>query len=87
MGKCVNHPDRDTNLVCMKHGVYMCEDCIACRDPKIHCKFRPSCPIWFMEKRGGKTIDESTDKEKTEGLAPPPLSEKKSVVAEANNVI
>ncbi|MBI9084021.1 MAG: DUF4445 domain-containing protein [Desulfobacterales bacterium] len=51
MGKCVNHPERETSYLCMKHQVYLCEDCLKCRDPKIYCKFRSSCPIWFMEKR------------------------------------
>ncbi|MFO7557265.1 MAG: ASKHA domain-containing protein [Desulfobacterales bacterium] len=64
MGKCANHPERETNLMCMKHGIYLCEDCIACRDPEIHCKFRSSCPIWFMDKRGGKGIDVIPAKEK-----------------------
>jgi len=64
MGKCVNHPERETNLICMKHGIYMCEDCIRCPDPEIHCKFRSSCPIWFMDKRGGKGIDDIPAKEK-----------------------
>ncbi|MCD6584644.1 MAG: hypothetical protein J7K96_02670 [Desulfobacteraceae bacterium] len=58
MGKCINHPDRETNFMCMKHNIYMCEECMVCRDPEIHCKFRSSCPIWFMEKRGGKGIDD-----------------------------
>ncbi len=58
MGKCINHPDRETSFMCMKHNLYLCEECLKCRDPKIHCKFRPSCPIWFMEKRGGKGIDD-----------------------------
>jgi hypothetical protein len=57
MGKCVNHPHIETSFVCLKHNVYMCEKCTHCRDPEIHCKFRSSCPIWFMEKRGGKDID------------------------------
>ncbi len=58
MGKCVNHPDRETSFLCMKHNIYMCEECLKCRAPDIHCKFRSSCPIWFLEKRGGKDIDE-----------------------------
>jgi uncharacterized 2Fe-2S/4Fe-4S cluster protein (DUF4445 family) len=66
MGKCVNHPDRETSFLCMKHNIYLCEDCLKCRDPKIHCKFRSSCPIWFMEKRGGKDIDEIVKEEKKE---------------------
>ncbi len=50
MGKCVNHPERETRFVCMKHNVHMCEECVMCRDPEIYCKFRSSCPIWFMHK-------------------------------------
>jgi uncharacterized 2Fe-2S/4Fe-4S cluster protein (DUF4445 family) len=57
MGKCVNHPNRETNFMCMKHNIHMCEECLKCRDPNIHCKFRPSCPVWFLDKRGGKDID------------------------------
>ncbi len=57
MGKCVNHPDRETSFVCSKYNVYMCEECLQCCDPEIYCKFRTSCPIWFMEKRQ-KTWDE-----------------------------
>jgi len=34
----------------MKHNIYMCEECIKCRDPEIYCKFRPSCPIWHIHK-------------------------------------
>ncbi len=52
MGKCVNHPDRETNYLCMKHNVYMCEECIKCRDPEIYCKYRSSCPINFISKKG-----------------------------------
>lgn len=51
MGKCVNHPDRETSYICMKYQIYLCEDCLRCKDPKIFCKYRPSCPIWFMDKR------------------------------------
>ena len=63
MGKCANHPERETSFHCMKHGIYLCDACLACRDPEIHCKFRSSCPIWFMDKRGGKTIDEPRPEE------------------------
>ena len=51
MGQCVNHPDRETGYLCMKHNIYMCEECLQCRDPEIYCKFRSSCPIWFIDKR------------------------------------
>ncbi len=66
MGQCAKHPDRETNFLCMKHNVYMCEECLNCRDPEIHCKHRSSCPIWFMEKRGGKGIDNGPLAEKPE---------------------
>jgi hypothetical protein len=48
--------------------MYICEECLKCPDPEIHCKFRSSCPIWFMDKRGGKGIDDipSEKKEKIE---------------------
>ena len=61
MGKCINHPDRETSSMCMKHQIFMCEECLSCRDPDIYCKYRSSCPIWFMEKRGGSAIDEVPD--------------------------
>ena len=51
MGKCINHPDRDTRFFCMKHQLYLCEACMECKDPQLYCKHRSSCPIWFMTKR------------------------------------
>ncbi len=51
MGTCINHPDRETPYLCMKHQLYLCEACLECRDPKIYCKHRSACPIWFMGKR------------------------------------
>ncbi len=51
MGKCANHPDRETSFLCSKCNIYMCEECQKCRDPEIFCKFRSSCPIWFIDKR------------------------------------
>jgi hypothetical protein len=51
MGTCINHPDRETPYICMKHQIYLCEACLECRDPKIYCKHRSACPIWFMSKR------------------------------------
>jgi uncharacterized 2Fe-2S/4Fe-4S cluster protein (DUF4445 family) len=52
MGKCLNHPEKDTLYVCLKDNVYLCEECLKCREPDVYCKFRPSCPIWFMEQKG-----------------------------------
>jgi uncharacterized 2Fe-2S/4Fe-4S cluster protein (DUF4445 family) len=64
MGNCVNHPDRETSYICMKHEIYLCEDCLKCRDPEIFCKFRSSCPIWFIDKRQ-KGLDEERKSEET----------------------
>lgn len=46
----MNHPVRETNYMCSKYGRYFCEECLACRDPKIYCKFRSACSIWFLNK-------------------------------------
>ncbi len=54
MGKCIHHPDRETGYICLKHNIYLCEDCLQCSDPDIYCKFRPSCPIYFISKKGFK---------------------------------
>ena len=51
MGKCANHPDRETSFLCLNCNIYMCEECQKCLDPEIFCKFRSSCPIWFINKR------------------------------------
>ncbi len=52
----------------MKHAVYLCEDCLRCRDPELFCKFRSACPIYFMDKKGGKDWAEPVrDKEKRAG--------------------
>lgn len=65
MGTCINHPDRETAYICMKHQIYLCEECLACRDPKIYCKYRSACPIWFMSKR--KQGWDAEEKEQTAG--------------------
>jgi len=51
MGHCAEHPERETSYQCTKHGIFMCEECMTCRDPDIYCKYRTSCPIHFMEKK------------------------------------
>jgi len=57
MGKCVNHPERETSYKCMKHNIYLCDECLECRDPDLYCKYRSSCPIWFLNK-GSKRLEE-----------------------------
>lgn len=58
MGKCVNHPETETSYKCMKHNIYLCDQCLECRDPELYCKYRSSCPIWFLSK-GTRKLDES----------------------------
>lgn len=60
MGKCIHHPDRETNFMCQKYGIYMCEECLQCRDPELYCKYREACTIWFMTKK--KSLDEPQPK-------------------------
>ncbi|MEE4607935.1 MAG: ASKHA domain-containing protein [Desulfobacteraceae bacterium] len=62
MGQCLCHPEKDTPYLCMKDNVYLCDECLHCRNPEIYCKFRPSCPIWFMEKRGFNDTEQEGEK-------------------------
>ncbi len=55
MGRCVNHPERETSYCCQKHGYYLCEQCLQCRDPKLYCAHRSACIIHFLTK--GKRHD------------------------------
>jgi hypothetical protein len=57
MGKCRNHPERETSYVCLKHGYFLCEACLACGDPKLYCTNRPSCIIHFLTRRKNKAAD------------------------------
>ena len=52
MNVCINHPQRETSFRCAKHEIYLCEECLECRDPEIYCKHRTACPIFFMTKKG-----------------------------------
>ena len=63
MGHCVNHPDRETSYGCMKHNIYICEECLDCRDLDLYCKFRFACPIHFLTKRKGNLDGDSEVKE------------------------
>jgi len=85
MGKCINHPDRETSYICMKHNIYLCEECLECRDPDIYCKFRPSCPIYFITKKGFESSDEPTaEKECTVTFEP---GDKKIIVTANTNLL
>ena len=60
MGQCECHPEKETPYICMKHQRYLCDECMKCVDPDIYCKFRSSCPIWFMDKRAKSFKEEKT---------------------------
>ena len=85
MGKCINHPDRETSYICMKHNIYLCEECLECRDPDIYCKFRPSCPIHFITKKGFESSDKApVEKECTVTFEP---GDKKVIVTVGTNLL
>jgi hypothetical protein len=52
MDKCRHHPDRDACVLCQKMEVAYCQECLdncrACTDPCLYCKFRQSCVIWEL---------------------------------------
>ncbi len=67
MGQCINHADRGTNYVCLKHQAYVCEACLDCHDPHTYCKFRPQCLIYFIWKeRNSEKVQSATEAEKDE---------------------
>lgn len=51
MTTCVRHPQREATHQCLKYGNYLCDECLRCRDPKLYCKHRPACAIWFIDKQ------------------------------------
>ena len=51
---CIRHPDRPGRHFCSKYAEHLCDECMACRDPKIYCKFRGSCVINELEKRAAR---------------------------------
>ncbi len=52
MDKCRHHPDRDACVLCQKMEVAYCQECLdnckACTDPCLYCKFRPGCVIYEL---------------------------------------
>lgn len=51
MGACINHPETEAVYQCQKYQLRYCRECITCRDPKLYCKFRSACLIWFALKK------------------------------------
>ena len=60
MGYCVNHPDRETNVVCQRMPTRgYCQECldkgVPCFEPEVYCKFRTSCVIRELAREKGIT--------------------------------
>lgn len=51
MERCRNHPDRETLYSCLKHGYFLCDECLECGDPKLYCTYRSSCLIHFLTRK------------------------------------
>jgi hypothetical protein len=56
--QCRYHPDREARVICQKMGDGYCQECLdnceACTDPCVYCKFRASCIIWELCKNSEK---------------------------------
>ena len=85
MGKCINHPDRETGYICMKHNIYLCEECLECRDPDIYCKFRSSCPIYFITKKDFESSKKEAEKKEYAIIFQP--EGKKIIVPSGTNLL
>lgn len=64
MGKCKFHPDRASAYQCMKHNYFLCDECLECKDPDLYCKFRSSCAIHFLTRKGFNKAPRPSDAEK-----------------------
>lgn len=56
MGTCKNHPDKVANYACSKHGYHLCAECVRCHDPKLYCKYRSSCIIYYTSEKNGESL-------------------------------
>lgn len=74
MSTCIHHPDRETRFQCSKHNIYLCETCLACRDPELFCKHRSACPIWFMTRKQKQLGDPEPAAPQQDDLTAGPLA-------------
>lgn len=68
MGRCARHPQTESRWQCLKRGIWMCEECLGCRDPALYCTHRSACLVWYLEKRVGPSDAESRDSSTQEGV-------------------
>ena len=70
MDKCRHHPDRDACVLCQKMEVAYCQECLdnckACTDPCLYCKFRQSCVIWELCRKEARKRCKELEAEKGE---------------------
>jgi hypothetical protein len=57
---CPNNDGSKERYDCQKHHIKMCATSAQCKDPKLYCKFRPSCLIHFLEKEHARQIKNET---------------------------
>ncbi len=47
---CRFHPEREARYQCQKMEFFYCQECLdqcrACTDPCVYCKYRPGCVIY-----------------------------------------
>ena len=71
MDKCRHHPDRDACVLCQKMEVAYCQECLdnckACTDPCLYCKFRQSCVIWELCRKEARKRCKENEAEKGKG--------------------
>ena len=53
--ECRFHPEKQAPFQCQKMDFWYCQQCLdqcrACTDPCLYCKFRPGCFIWEKCRR------------------------------------
>lgn len=52
--QCYRHPDREAVGFCQRQNRHLCEECQKCQVPKLHCKFRDGCIVYFIWKEAEK---------------------------------
>jgi len=50
MDVCAHHPERPATQYCQKHARFLCDECLRCADPKLYCRHRTSCIVWFFDR-------------------------------------
>ncbi len=65
MNHCINHPGREGKFTCMKYRKNLCDECMACQDPGLYCRYRSQCVIWELSRYGENRLDSSSNETET----------------------